>query len=435
MISQMWISCRIILMVIISACIGLISLCGVYALPTGGSIFHNAQASAITFEKEGETFSWAYGNISGGLDDYTDSIMIQKAIFPGTGHVLEDALQNPGYDYLQTNPVKALLNELHGETDGHVIANYGRYWHGYLLYLKPLLLWGTVGQIRMLNGMLQLLLTFYMVSLIREKLGRWYPWAFVFTYLSLNPISLAMSFQYSSMYYLMIGISLWILSKKNLLLHPYEYLYVFTAAGIGTAFFDFLTYPLVSYGIPVTLFLLLRNKAGVLMKTWEEIQVTILAGLAWCFGYGGMYLSKWLLSWYFIGYNAFQEAVGQALYRMSDHVVASEVVWPELSCSVGYSILLNVCVMLQNPAIWLLLLFLFLQTVRMYFTKKEKMGGRNTLPIRSALAVVSISPFVWYMVLINHSFLHYWFTFRELSIFIFAMNCYFIVTWQEYDKK
>lgn len=435
MINQMWIPCRMILMVIISACIGLVFLCGVYALPAVGSISYNAKASAITFEKEGETFSWAYGNISGGLDDYTDSIMIQKAIFPGTGHVLEDALQNPGYDYSQTNPVKALLNELHGETDGHVIANYGRYWHGYLLYLKPLLFWGTVGQIRMLNGMLQLLLTFYIVSLIGEKLGRWYPWAFVFTYLSLNPISLAMSFQYSSMYYLMIGTSLWILCKKNLLLHPYEYLYVFTAAGIGTAFFDFLTYPLVSYGIPVILLLLLRNKAGVLMKKWEGIQVTILAGLAWCFGYGGMYLSKWLLSWYFIGYNAFQEAVGQALYRMSDHVVASEIVWPELSCSVGHSILLNVCVMFQNPAIWMLLLFLFIQTVRMHFTKKGKTECRNTLPTRSALAIVSMSPFVWYMVLTNHSFLHYWFTFRELSIFIFAMSCYFITKWQEYDMK
>lgn len=35
--------------------------------------------------------------------------------------------------------------------------------------------------------------------------------------------------------------------------------------------------------------------------------------------------------------------------------------------------------------------------------------------------LIAIIPFVWYMVLANHSYVHYWFTYRELAIFIFAI--------------
>ncbi len=117
---------RMILMVVLSAVTGLAILCGIYALPTEGRVFQNAQASTSTYEKEGEPYSWSYGSISGLLDNVTDSVMIRKAIFPGTGNVLEDALQNPGYDYQNTNPVAALLKELHNETDGQIVQNYGR---------------------------------------------------------------------------------------------------------------------------------------------------------------------------------------------------------------------------------------------------------------------------------------------------------------------
>ena len=435
MIQRFKIMVRMVCMILVSAFLGLIMLCGIYALPVEGRVFQNAQASAKTFEKEQEPFSWAYGNVSGLLDNVTDSIMIRKAIFPGTEDILMAALQNPGYTYMQTNPVKALLKELNHENEGLTTENYGRYWHGYLLYLKPLLFWGTVGQIRMLNGMIQLLLAFYLFGLIGEKLEKKIQWAFLLTYLSLNPISLAMSFQYSSMYYMMMFTCLWILRKENQLLDNSRYVYIFTAAGIGTAFFDFLTYPLVSYGIPMVIMLLLIDKKQHLKEKWTGIILTIRSGLAWAFGYGGMYLAKWLLLWGFIGYSAFQEAVGQAVYRMSDSITELEAVWGSaLSCSVTQVIVLNVAAMMQNPVCWLLLVLLLIGVGRFLYKKQKKGTMQTRLPLRNALGLVALSPFVWYVVLTNHSFLHFWFAFRELSIFIFAMSCYCIVKWQEYEK-
>ena len=435
MIQRCKVLVRMVCMILASAFCGLILLCGVYALPAEGNVFQNVQASTRMFEKEGEPFSWSYGSISGVLDNVTDSVMIRKAIFPGTGNILADVLQNPGHTYNETNPVKALLKELSHENEGMVVQNYGRYWHGYLLYLKPLLFFGTVGQIRLLNGMIQFLLAFYLFMLIGEKLGEKVQWAFLFTYLSLNPISLAMSFQYSSMSYMMMLTSLWVLRHENQLVKNSRCIYIFTAAGIGTAFFDFLTYPLVSYGIPMVLLLLLLDKSQQLKDKWSGIAITIRCGLAWAFGYGGMYLAKWFLLWRFIGYGAFQEAVGQAVYRMSDSITESEAVWGHASsCSILEVIVLNVAAMMQNPVCWLLLAFLIIG-MGQYFYKSRKNGrNKNKLPLRNALGLVALSPFVWYSALTNHSFLHFWFTFRELSIFIFAMRFYCIVKRQESEK-
>lgn len=433
MIKHFRIVFRMILMVVISMLTGVVLLCGVYALPTEGRMFQNAQASACTFEKEGEPFSWADGNISGMLDNGTDSIMLRRAIFPGTGNVLEDVLQNPGYFYRDPSLMTIIRKALNQETEGRYVQNYGRYWHGYLLYLKPLLFWGTIGQIRMLNGMLQLLLAFYVLRVLGEKLGRKVQWAFLFTYLLLNPISIAMSLQYSSMYYIMMLACLLVLYQKDRLIERARYVYAFTAIGIGTAYFDFLTYPLISYGIPVIVFLLLLDQNKKIQEKWDGVVLVIRSGLAWGFGYGAMYLSKWLLLWWFIGYDAFQQAIMQIAYRMSDSVKVSEAILSgALSCSVEQAISLNLLVMLQNPICWLLLVILMITTVSNFL--KRKKSEKKKVALKNALALIALSPFVWYAVFTNHSYVHLWFTYRELSIFIFAMSCYFIVKWQEYEK-
>ena len=357
---------------------GLLLLCGIYALPAEGRVFQNAQASAKTFEKEGEPFSWADGNMSGMLDNGTDSIMLRRAIFPGTGNILEDAIQNPGYTYRNPYLMEILIKALHQEPDGRSIYNYGRYWHGYLLYLKPLLFLGTIGQIRMLNGMIQLLLAFYVLRLLGEKLGKKVQLAFLFTYLLLNPISMAMSLQYSSMYYVMMFSCVFVLQRADRLLEKDKYIYTFTTVGIGTAFFDFLTYPLVSYGIPLIVFLLLLDQAGKLQEKWSGIILAIRSGLAWGFGYGAMFLSKWFLLWWFVGQDAFQQTMTQITYRMSDSVKVTEAILDgALSCSAKEAISLNLLVILQNPISWLLLTILIIKTVRKSLGGK-KSGGKKS---------------------------------------------------------
>lgn len=36
---------------------------------------------------------------------------------------------------------------------------------------------------------------------------------------------------------------------------------------------------------------------------------------------------------------------------------------------------------------------------------------------------IACYPFFWYIVFRNHSYIHYWFTYREIGISIFAIGC------------
>lgn len=279
-------------LIVISACIGLLALMAVYALPTEPMSRHVKDSIEI-YQKEGLYYSWAPGKNSSQIDNFTDSIMLRETIYPADGSVLENALLNPNFGYKDDDQVQSLIKQLQGEKEDFVFY-YSRYWHGYLFFLKPALLITNISNIRMANALLQMFLAASIIYLLGLKLGRGYAFSYFLTYLFLNPISLALSFQYSTMYYLMSFISLFILLRTDWVSKGQHFLYVFLFLGILTAFFDFLTYPLISIGIPLTIFLLLTR---YYQNTREIFQTIILSTVFWGFGYGGMYISKWDSLW------------------------------------------------------------------------------------------------------------------------------------------
>ena len=78
--------------------------------------------------------------------------------------------------------------------------------------------------------------------------------------LAINPVSTALSMQYSSIYYLtLLGALVMLLTEswdRN-----WGYL-VFLFLGVGTAFFDFLTYPACAVGICLGLQALMSQSSG-----------------------------------------------------------------------------------------------------------------------------------------------------------------------------
>lgn len=408
---------RAFCLVILSVLVGSASLIAVYALPSS-PMFHHVQRSINLYQREGEYPSWS-GKISGNLDNFTDSIMIRKAIFPGTGNIINDAMLNPSYGYHDSKQVESMLKELHGETEGRYIGNYARYWHGYLIVLKPLFLIGTVASTRALNGMLQLFIAFYLFYLIGRQFGSRYSWAYLLAYLSLNPISLAISFQFSTMYYITSLFSIYLLKHHQKVLDKQNHIYFFTLAGIITAYGDFLTYPLISYGIPMALYLLFLQQSGKLQKKYDGLRKIIENGFAWGIGYGGMYIGKWLISWVLTGYNTFAEATKQATYRMSMQTTGTE---GTTNIELWRVLAKNISVIVKDPIFIILLIALISVLVLLYKAQKRN-GKQPTTPLQFSLAILSLVPFVCYVILSNHSYIHCWFTFRELSIFIFAIGC------------
>lgn len=415
--------------VLLSVLIGAVALVGAYSLPTE-RMYHNAQKSILLYQWEGNYPSWAKGKKGAQLDNFTDSIMVRKAIFPGSGNVVRDAMLNPSYNFEKNGQVESLVKELKGETDGRYISHYARYWHGYLLFLKPLMIIGSIPNIRELNALLQLILTGYVLYLLGIQYGKRYSIAYFFAYLSLNPITLAISFQFSTMFYLATFCMLAVLKKREFLFKEKRSIFFFTLAGTMTAFFDFLTYPLVSFGFPMIAFLIAQDKNGCLKSKWDGIVKIIENGVAWAIGYAGMYIGKWTLSWFVTGYNTLQEASKQAVYRMSTSTTVHE---GARSFSVDRAILYNLKIILLDPVFLVLFLALIVALVFLYRNRKKSVSQSKRY-LCLAIGLVGLSPFAWYVVLSNHSVVHSWFTYRELSIFIFAVGCILAAKLDERDQ-
>ena len=104
------------IIVFIAALLGTLSLIFIYALPVGRAT-NNARSSMNIYQREGNYPSWAPGKASAQLDNFTDSIMVRNAIFPGTGNLIEDAMLNPKTVTYSGKLLKAyrLLQEMESE--------------------------------------------------------------------------------------------------------------------------------------------------------------------------------------------------------------------------------------------------------------------------------------------------------------------------------
>ena len=203
-----------LLIVLLSVMIGTIAMIGVYQLPTK-MMFNNIKKSISLYQAEGLYPNWAGREASAHLDNYTDAIMLGNVIYPGSSSTIRDAMLNSRYDYKASNPVESLIRQINNSKEDRSIANYARYWHGYLVVLKPVTMFLNISYIHLLNALLQMMVAACLIMLIAEFFGKGYGLSFFLAYLLMNPVTLAMSFQFSTSYYVMSMVSLAFLRKKN----------------------------------------------------------------------------------------------------------------------------------------------------------------------------------------------------------------------------
>ncbi|MDE7339391.1 MAG: hypothetical protein K2N80_02360 [Lachnospiraceae bacterium] len=390
--------------------VGMLLLIAVYALPVGNMKANVARSSEI-FNYEGIYPQMVNGYKYMQLDNYTDSIMLGAAIYDGAEGTINKAVNNYHPDCVQLSPELALTNYAN-EVSAYEYFEvpYGRYWHGYLVPLKLLLLFFDYADIRILNFFLQNILLFLVIKLLcRVRMERYVP-AFLLTVFVINPLTAAVSLQFSSVYYIILLSAiclLWLTWKGKAAESGINYLFFVT--GILTAYLDFLTYPLASFGILLVLYLILNRDAVKI----DRIRPLLQKMLLWGFGYGGMWGGKWLAGSILMKGNMFADALNQALVRTSSG-------GPDKA---GFSRLdalaRNISVFLKWP---FLLIFLIMAGYFLFqFRKLTVHMVRRNAALLLFLLAASLLPVGWTFVMADHSYEHYWFTYKEFSISCFAL--------------
>ena len=387
----------------------------------------NVKSSVLFYQKGGNYPTWAINQTSTRLDNWSDSIMLLSAIQP-VSSIAKDAMSIPYARYKGCSPTQSLINFMTAKK-GSSVREYSRYWHGYLVIMKPLLFMLPLSCIRLLNMYAQLLLAFYLFSLFYNEFGFKYAFVFFLSYLILNPVSLILSFQYSTVFYISVLSVIILLKtlKTREKLRKYNTGYMFLFFGIITSFFDLLSYPLLSLSFPLLTLLLLLKKHVKTISINSVIEVLTVNSAFWGFGYVGMYFSKWVVASLITGNNLVLKGIGAAFSRMSSHLNNGQVV------TVLDAIARINRVILKDPS---LIVFLagILAFVYLSYKMKDSIISDNTKALCVGFSSIAIFPFIWFSVFFNHTYVHFWFTYRNLAVTVFSLGCLFLILYEESQK-
>lgn len=359
------------------------------------------------------------------FDNYTDALMIntaysidsssplysafvaRKNYIPGTTtEVYEDSVgelkSSSKYEY--HNEVGELNDLVNGEKAESF--EYARYWHGYLIVLRPLLALFSINQIRIILTILLATLAVILAVLIKKKINVITAMIFLTGLLGVEYFYLGFSLQGIFIFIIMMISSIVILLRRK---EIKSFGLLFFITGILTNFFDFLTVPVVTLMIPLILYFLLEQKeenldAKVILK--EIFVYTIV----WGIGYGLTWLTKWLLVDVLFDKNMVSVAINQVFYRSTAKTsMTTYNVFAVINENLEYIIV---------PFFISVFCTFFAINLKTLFNKYSLVKPNVDQLLTKILPymIILIVPFFWYALLQNHSYYHAFFTYRNLII-------------------
>ncbi len=238
-----------IIVLLMSVVLGVAMLCLVYMLPTD-KMKSNVAAAYDLFMDERVYHDWSNDVEYTRLDGYTDMLMYGTAIYPNEENVLNEALMNRHIDMWYEDGMDVAYYSTDSEGEYRPIS-YEVYWHGYLIWLKPLLLFMHPRNIRVLNMILQFALTAYLMQILAIKFRGKYSLSVISGLIVINTVSTAMCLQYSSIFYISVIGMILVLKYPMITANRHNYSLLFLVSGILVAYFDFLTYPPIALCMPL----------------------------------------------------------------------------------------------------------------------------------------------------------------------------------------
>ena len=249
------------------------------------------------------------------------------------------------------------------------------------------------------------MLTAVIVYLLYVKGKKKYIIPYIVSYLMIMPIVISCSLQFSTCYYLMSIFSIVILltDGKNRL----KIEHLFLVFGIATSFFDFLTYPLITFGVPAVFYLILNEEENN-TKTVKIFKLLTV----WFIGYVLMWSCKWVIASLLTSENVIAEGLDSVVFRISN--VTSDSSAEKIT--IIKVIQENLTKFLYTP----FSLLLFIEIVFYYLKSKKSNITDNNMFI--PFIFLALLPLLWYGIIKNHSMIHAYFTNKALMVSSFALT-------------
>lgn len=293
------------------------------------------------------------------------------------------------------------------ESYNQYIGSYSYYWHGYVAVLRPLFLLFNYTELRIANSICQFLLVLALAFLIGREKGIRYVLMFATSYILLSTLALSMSLMFTWMFYISYIGTLILLTKRKFFAQKQRYLYWFMILGMLASYFDLMTYPLATWGIPLIWWITMDREDK---KELVWVKQVVTSGIAWIAGYVLLWFMKWVLATIVLGQNVIETAMNEVFFRsgtsegheyaLSARLEAIYSNWKHYEYKI-YVILL---------AIWLI----------WWICQTFYHGGWKRDARRYAYLLTGISSIVYYFVVANQTAGHHFFAYRNFSVSVLA---------------
>ncbi len=366
-----------------------------------------------------EHFTYAWG---AKLDNTTDLIMLDRAVSTA------DKSKSIFYKAFYCN-------------------DYARYWHGYLIILRPLLSVMSYMQIRYLYMAIHMIAFVAIALKIEKRFDRKMMWGWVVSMIAVNFVALPFSLQYSWVFFIMYGVLCYIdrCYGKNRRIDSVSAASIFLVTGMLTSFIDLLTAPLLTLGIPLLYFLMIRIRLEKEVSCKRNIVMMTALSASWAAGYIGCWAMKWILAIPILKENLIAEAVMRIGVQTKGSVELGASGGENVSSSLFKALAYNVYALLPPGLtheieldIWMpffVVIFICIVILAILFVRFHESTDKliSYIPI----GILMLYPYLWYAVTTRHAQVHPMFTYRDQIItvmggWIIISQC---IRWSEIRKK
>ncbi|MBR6252497.1 MAG: hypothetical protein IKR04_01460 [Clostridia bacterium] len=395
-------------------------------------LIDNVKESVLQIEKEGEQFEICGKYIT--LDNFTELIMLNEIVsidytdplnsylkvrknfnkditkyeLKDTNHELLSYGQNKiGKD---DTPIAddsySTLTELINFLDNKVTisVDYARYYHGYLVYLRPLFILFNIGELRWIMFFIFLSLLIALAYNAYKKLGLKYMFAICFSILAFEYLFIPFSVDFSSTFFVMMLSSILVLLFAEKI-NWSSMKYICFIVGAITCFIDFLTVPILTLTLPLLIYVLYctKNRKHDNKILFKDIFISCVM---WSISYTITWISKWII------YDIFMEdsLIGTVIEQLKFRSLSE----PYMFLECFYNIVIHIA------------LIMIIYIVSTFFFGKNVKKAQFVLNNKWCVIFVGCVPLLFDMIKFNHFINHSFFTYRDfIPLFAVIWLLYF----------
>ena len=328
-------------------------------------------------------------------------------------------------DYGENVGLYAALYGIEPNTD------YSRYWHGSAVFIRPLLTITDLSGIRITGAVAAVLLLAVSCAMLLKRRLYLEAAALPLSFICVQAWNIRLSLEYHPAVLVALAILPFflVLEKKG----DTVLIILSIISGTMIAFFDFLTAETLTILIPLITVMSVRYSEKRFSGAKRETITAAKCSVGWLFAYGAAYLVKWTVASAVTGENKFIAALSSAEERIN----GSAQIIPPIP-QIFAAPLTNISTMMgglerddYSLAVAGILLMAAVAGEAIFLSRHDQ----NAKKYLFVVFILGAVPYLRYIVLNNHSYLHDFFTYRAQAAAVLALITAIGASLRDPEKK